>query len=295
VLAAIEIVTLPLIILAVAVVVWLIWRPRRAGLVQAPTCGRCGYCVRGLPTFTCPECGADLREAGIVGPGMRPALSRNNHLLIWTLLLPVPAVVFSSLLIVSLTPRVCVLTMHRWVNGQSADLRASVLVTMKGQARRWPWSSIEIPLETMEIANRSGGPSKISVDLVRRTYRYPDAAGREVAGSGDVDEQVLADWLPVTGVKTDSPKSRECVQAMLQAIREVPQAQTKWTELAPDPQSKLARINAPSSYSYIQRHAPWWVSVPVWAFWVVVWLIGVRAILGRHRVLTLASSSPAGA
>ena len=31
-------------------------------------CGQCGYAVRGLTTFVCPECGADLRQVGIVRP-----------------------------------------------------------------------------------------------------------------------------------------------------------------------------------------------------------------------------------
>src|SRR5687767_3475956 len=31
----------------------------------APTCGRCRYVVTGVPTFTCPECGSDLRQVGI--------------------------------------------------------------------------------------------------------------------------------------------------------------------------------------------------------------------------------------
>jgi len=33
------------------------------------SCGKCGYAVRGLEMLNCPECGADLREAGIVKPG----------------------------------------------------------------------------------------------------------------------------------------------------------------------------------------------------------------------------------
>jgi class 3 adenylate cyclase len=38
----------------------------------APTaCGHCGYRVRGLSTFVCPECGSDLREVGIVRPRPR--------------------------------------------------------------------------------------------------------------------------------------------------------------------------------------------------------------------------------
>ncbi len=28
-------------------------------------CGKCGYSVRGLTTFQCPECGSDLRKVGI--------------------------------------------------------------------------------------------------------------------------------------------------------------------------------------------------------------------------------------
>src|SRR6188474_1599547 len=31
----------------------------------APRCGACGYDTTGLTTLTCPECGADLRAAGI--------------------------------------------------------------------------------------------------------------------------------------------------------------------------------------------------------------------------------------
>jgi len=31
-----------------------------------PLCGNCGYNVRGLTTFICPECGQDLRDVGIV-------------------------------------------------------------------------------------------------------------------------------------------------------------------------------------------------------------------------------------
>jgi class 3 adenylate cyclase len=58
-------------------------------------CGKCGYDVTGLPTFTCPECGSDLREVGIVrrpggaadGPARprRAALTLLAALLAWTL------------------------------------------------------------------------------------------------------------------------------------------------------------------------------------------------------------------
>ena len=43
-------------------------KARKRDPAVSGTCGRCGYMVRGLTTFSCPECGADLREVGINPP-----------------------------------------------------------------------------------------------------------------------------------------------------------------------------------------------------------------------------------
>ncbi len=42
-----------------------IFRGRSGHDSAIPSCGKCGYASRGLTTFTCPECGSDLREVGI--------------------------------------------------------------------------------------------------------------------------------------------------------------------------------------------------------------------------------------
>lgn len=45
--------------------------PASAGRrVTEPACGRCGYPARGLGSLDCPECGADLRDVGIVTPAL---------------------------------------------------------------------------------------------------------------------------------------------------------------------------------------------------------------------------------
>ncbi|MEO0475806.1 MAG: hypothetical protein AAF085_07535 [Planctomycetota bacterium] len=41
----------------------------KAGQVNEPACGACGYPVRGITALVCPECGADLTKVGIVKPG----------------------------------------------------------------------------------------------------------------------------------------------------------------------------------------------------------------------------------
>jgi hypothetical protein len=48
-----------------AVILWRFLR-RKPAASAGSVCGKCGYDVSGLPTFTCPECGSDLRQVGIV-------------------------------------------------------------------------------------------------------------------------------------------------------------------------------------------------------------------------------------
>lgn len=52
--------------LAVAIVFVVLVRRRYRATPADPQCGKCGYIVRGVPSLRCPECGADLREVGIV-------------------------------------------------------------------------------------------------------------------------------------------------------------------------------------------------------------------------------------
>ncbi|MBX2851079.1 MAG: hypothetical protein KTR15_04955 [Phycisphaeraceae bacterium] len=42
-----------------------LWSTSGSGGSGEMSCGACGYAVRGLSQLNCPECGADLREAGI--------------------------------------------------------------------------------------------------------------------------------------------------------------------------------------------------------------------------------------
>lgn len=39
--------------------------------LKAPRCVACGYDISGLPTWTCPECGRDLRRVGVLGTHQR--------------------------------------------------------------------------------------------------------------------------------------------------------------------------------------------------------------------------------
>src|SRR5918993_4809070 len=97
-----------------------LWR-RKA--VTQPACGNCGYFVRGITSFTCPECGKDLREVGIVTPTTHAAGWSTDPLLraaLWTLLLPVPATILSVVAYGSpLTPRQQFVSLNRTITGET--------------------------------------------------------------------------------------------------------------------------------------------------------------------------------
>jgi class 3 adenylate cyclase/predicted RNA-binding Zn-ribbon protein involved in translation (DUF1610 family) len=88
--------------IALILVIMFFVRRRRAARLADPTCGSCGYIVTGLTTFTCPECGSDLRQVGIIRGSVakaKPARPLSKLLLPlagWTILLPIVAWLISA-------------------------------------------------------------------------------------------------------------------------------------------------------------------------------------------------------
>lgn len=69
---------------------WILLRRRFAGQGDGETrCGRCRYPVRGLSSFECPECGADLRDVGMIKGGAKDGGAKAGlawSLVAWTLM-----------------------------------------------------------------------------------------------------------------------------------------------------------------------------------------------------------------
>ena len=268
----------------------LIWRIRgRTKASTVPVCGRCGYCVRGLPSFTCPECGSDLREVGIVGPGMRRAMGGKVYIALWSILLPVAAVTISTTVLGMAAPNYYVKTAERSIFCHADDLRDTIGVKMEGEALVWPWSSPKVPLQKMKlVVNRRPG-SYMEVDLSTKAYRYTREDGGIVKGGGGFGDGALLSWLAELGVDTDKQGVKEKVKDVLLAINETPAAQGKFTRFSLHPQTKVAQITAHPSHVLVRqrmpRFSPGWLILLVLAFWLVVWFMGVRKILSRHRRL----------
>lgn len=118
-----------LVLLAAVAVGWAVLVFRYAGSKDGrerdggPRCGACGYDVRGAASLECPECGADLRYAGILPPHLRlrsRGLSTGGKIVLWLLFVAVVAGATSAMLAATVLPRVQTMQMsHRLRSPQS--------------------------------------------------------------------------------------------------------------------------------------------------------------------------------
>lgn len=76
---------------------WLVLRRPRTGAM--PSCRRCGYTIYGSDNPECPECGANLIEVGITVPAKTQPPLIPMFALIWSVCLPIPLLILSSILV----------------------------------------------------------------------------------------------------------------------------------------------------------------------------------------------------
>jgi len=196
-----------LVVTAVATVIR--WRDR----VRVPGCGACRYPVEGLSTFTCPECGVDLREAGILVPGMRP-----KHRIFVAEMFAAWAVVavfgmFITSGIVGTSP-----IGQRMSFSRSVTLTAksgavpSIAVSLSGTAAT-DASANTAPAQRMVIQSAQttvASPMLLDVDIAagtweRRPSAGPSASNPPVRGALPITESDVAAWMVSAGISNTDP------------------------------------------------------------------------------------------
>lgn len=191
-----------LVVTAVATVVR--WRDR----VRVPSCGACRYPVEGLTSFTCPECGADLRETGILAPGMRPKhrIFVAEMFAAWAVVAVVGMLITSGILgSSSLGQR---MSFSRNVTlAAKSNAVPMIAVTLSGTAAA-DTSANAAPAQRLVIQAAQttvASPMLLDVDLVRGTWERRPAAGPmagkpPVRGALPVTEGDVAAWMISAGV-----------------------------------------------------------------------------------------------
>jgi hypothetical protein len=164
-----------------------------------PLCGQCGYCVRGLETMICPECGGDLREVGIITPGSARPMSRGKRLLLWTLAAPLPALLIYGLLYPLLGPQWMRTTQRRVIFSQSSYCFVTITANAHGKKLVFGNPSAKwapVPPEVLFLSHNKVN-SSMDVRLPVKTFRYLNAAGKPV--SGNFDAKAIETWLNDAG------------------------------------------------------------------------------------------------
>lgn len=129
-----------------------------------PVCGQCGYAVRGLGGLVCPECGADLREVGIVTPGRSGRVIPIVFIIAWTLLLPGPACLITAPIVAFVPNQQQIQSDNESFSPSIGGEYQSVTLSASGQL---PFQEISVAF----VAN-NGTIDSIKVDAVNLQYKY---------------------------------------------------------------------------------------------------------------------------
>lgn len=265
-----------IVVLCVSVIWRTIKAPRRCA--PEPACEKCRYPVAGLAALTCPECGTDLRQTGII---TRPMEMRRRGSIVgaiaaWTVVLTLVSYIVGSVVAFS---------------GASYSSTASSTATYTVIPKSGAFKSLEITHDYGGMASsfpfilvqqlNDGTSRKLHINLVGSIYSVRRSDGSEES-SGAYDEATIPAWLGNSGLPTDSPSATQegkDIQRMVDAI-----SVSGW-----------ANLNG-ISFKSITVAGPVFASAPTpvaSAIWPVlipfivlgIWLMGILAIVLRRRAL----------
>ncbi|MEX0654989.1 MAG: hypothetical protein WD534_07455 [Phycisphaeraceae bacterium] len=205
---------------------WLWWRVVRGGSGSAlPSCGKCGYAARGVQSLACPECGADLREVGIVTPKAAGAIGVVGFVLLWTLFLPMPACVVSGVAMifaphhqthsssqtfrpesggyqVELATEVQSRTSGGGMSSRASTRRLSGASASTVSTVNWGQPTPGQLPDSVELTiTHAGSPFALELDPASGAGRYQDAQHQWHAVT-DVDEQAMTAWFTSLNIDT---------------------------------------------------------------------------------------------
>jgi hypothetical protein len=254
---------------------------RRAAIdpdaAREPRCGQCGYIVRGLQGMTCPECGGDLREVGIVAPGVAPVLGRGKRILIWTLAAPLPAIILYAMLSPFVIPQWQITSHRRVIFSQSSYCFVTVTANASGRKLVFGSAAGRAPVapEMIFLSNNVNNVT-MSVRLPDRTYDV-NRAGKVVRGK--FDAKAVETWLNDSGFTDARVADRS--KDIVAAVDEIgTPAGNGFTQFARDANPPFAPTGVAHPTFVLTRPQPNELTkVSGVAFGVLVWLAGLPLAL----------------
>jgi hypothetical protein len=263
----------------------------------APRCGRCNYIVRGVPTFTCPECGSDLREVGILtARSATRAAGPVPYIAIWTLVLLLIGIPLTAIL-VRVLPLWWHYSMQRYVFVQDRALNTTILATgaRTGFGLESKFSAASPPKADSITLRIQNAPSRsdLVADPHSGAYCYTDASGAFVSRPTGFGPQSIRDWLifNVPAAATADPATVLARATDIDTVvQELPAAQNRFTRLGRDATHPLDPVTAHPTF-VIANPAPWNIALII-AAWLALWAYGVRRIRRRYAPALAVTPAP---
>jgi hypothetical protein len=272
-----------LILLSLFVVALLV---RRAMLVRSriaePSCGRCGYCVRGLESMICPECGSDLRKVGILTPGTLKPPGRSEQLLRWMGVALGLSLGAGGAAAQWLAPWQAVSTSQRMISVHLPYLSTTIRAQLKGQklVLGRPFPPPKAPMQELTLSLMPGGSGGVM------TISLPDrhligARGNRISAS--LDAAGIAAWLNANGY--NDPRVAEQSGALLTCINElVDQRRTGFTFLDKSPGGAAQIVAHPITTVWTTLHSTDLTRIVPWAIGATTWLLTMSCVLVARRI-----------
>jgi hypothetical protein len=239
-----------------------------------PICGKCGYCVRGIPSLICPECGSDLREVGIIPPGGSGVI-RLSRVALWTILFPVAAVLLSILMLNTILPYAQKEKVERTIVCQAPYL--SLTIQFYGDQLLWQPRALpdHNPIFPESGYLYDGQYGQLNLNFRTRAYSYLDRAhGVFIDQPSGFGSLAIARWLAGAGINGGDPRVLDLCNAVFQSITEIPQGTAgKSTPLKDQNGLQIGVARPAATWIVHDEPSPVLIGVLV-IFWIGVWIYG---------------------
>jgi hypothetical protein len=171
-----------------------------------PKCGQCGYIVRGVAGVHCPECGADLREVGIVTG--KSGLGVVVWAVVFSIIFGIVACVLTGISVEYIGPRSYHRSESLSLSSPSSGKYKQIDINAAADKVVWfPRSSNnnrQVSFEQVQlvIVAHDGTTKQIDIDTVTMGYRYTGKDGKAVSANQGLNQQIMLDWMKTVGVDT---------------------------------------------------------------------------------------------
>jgi hypothetical protein len=257
------------------------FRPRYR---SEPVCAHCGYCVRGISQLTCPECGRDLREVGILAPNMRLPIPRFVWPILWTVVLPAAAFVISLALLATVLPFAVKQKSTRQIVCQAPYLN----IKLGLDAERWPWQpaimgSAPFLPDRFTLLNQPF-TMFLETHIASGEYHYWSISGAQGAQSSGFNGAAIANWLGTAGMNAGDPNVRVVSDQIFKIIMQMHQGAGGAATPILDASGKQVGVAKAMNWWAVHDEPNPLLIAALGLFWLIVYLCGLVILFRRRRV-----------